>query len=485
MYKVIPTNQNVTLLCDFYQISMGQAYWKSGTANKEAVFHMYFRKSPFGGNYAIACGLEYVLDYINNFKFNREDVDYLATVKGNNGLPIFEKEYLEYLFNLKLQIKVEAVPEGTVVFAHEPLIKVTGPILHCQLLETTILNIVNFQTLIATKASRVKYAAKGDAVLEFGARRAQGIDGALSASRAAYIGGCDATSNVLAGQLFDIPIKGTHAHSWVMSYDEEIDAFREYAKAMPNNAVFLVDTYDTINGVKNAIKIGNEMKADGFKFGGVRLDSGDLADLSIKARELLDAAGFNDASIYASNDLDEQTIESLKTQGAKINVWGVGTQLVTGGTQGALGGVYKLASINGQAAIKLSEQEVKTSNPGSQQVARLYWPFDNNIGDIIYNVGIPFGEVIKAYDTNNPSYTKTFSPEEFGYFNLLSTVLETGDGYVNHEPRPLKQIRDNSKKALTYFSDRMKRFLNPEAYFVGLEESLYNKKIELIRSHGK
>ena len=314
-YNVLTYNQSLSLLTDFYQITMAYGYWKAKVNSKEAVFHMFFRNNPFKGGFTIACGLEYVIDYLENFSFDKTDVAYLASLRGNDGKPVFEKGFLDYLGDLKFECDVDAVPEGTVVFPHEPLIRVQGPIIQSQILETVLLNIINFQTLIATKAARMLIASQGEPILEFGLRRAQGIDGALAASRAAYIGGCSATSNVLAGKLFGIPARGTHAHSWVMSFDDEIEAFKEYAKALPNNCVFLVDTYDTLEGVKRAVDAGKWLRRQGHELIGIRLDSGDLAYLSIEARKILDAEGFPDAKIIASNELDENIIVSLKTRG--------------------------------------------------------------------------------------------------------------------------------------------------------------------------
>ncbi|MCA9445228.1 MAG: nicotinate phosphoribosyltransferase, partial [Candidatus Omnitrophica bacterium] len=296
------------LLTDLYQLTMAYGYWKTGRAEREAVFHLFFRKNPFKGGYTIAAGLQYVADFVEGFRFSADDIQYLSILTGNDEKPLFEPSFLEYLADLDLRLDVDAVPEGTVVFPHEPLVRVKGPILQCQILETPLLNFINFQSLIATKASRIVTATGGEPVLEFGLRRAQGIDGGLAASRAAYIGGCDATSNVLAGKLFGIPVRGTHAHSWVMSFHNELSAFQEYAEAMPNNCVFLVDTYDTIEGVRNAIEVGKELRESGHEMVGIRLDSGDLAYLSIEARKLLDEAGFPNAAIVASNDLDEGII---------------------------------------------------------------------------------------------------------------------------------------------------------------------------------
>jgi len=354
---------------------MAYGYWKLGRTQDEAVFNLFFRTQPFKGGYTIACGLEYVIDFLEDFKFQDDDIKYLAELKGNDGKALFEPAFLDYLKNLQLNLDIDAIEEGIVVFPQEPLLRVRGPIIQCQLIETPLLNIINFQTLIATKAARVCQAAKGEPVLEFGLRRAQGIDGALTASRAAYIGGCAATSNVLAGKLFGIPVKGTHSHSWVMSFDTEQQAFDAYAEAMPNNCVFLVDTYDTLEGVKKAIETGKQLRAQGHEMVGIRLDSGDLAYLSIEARKLLDNNGFEKAYIVASNELDENVIENLKQQGATIAVWGVGTKLVTAYDHAALNGIYKLAAIRKpkqewEYKIKLSEEFAKINIPGLLNVRR-------------------------------------------------------------------------------------------------------------------
>src|SRR5688572_20045473 len=281
---------SLALLTDLYELTMAHGYWKAGVDAKEAVFHLFFRQNPFGSGFSIACGLGYVIDFLKDFRFDEGDTRYLSGLTGNDGRPIFEPEFLSTLRALEITCDIDAIPEGTVVFPHEPLLRVRGPIGQCQLLETALLNLINFQTLIATKAARICISARGDPVLEFGLRRAQGVDGGLAASRAAYIGGCAGTSNVLAGKIFGIPVRGTHAHSWVMSFDTEIEAFRAYADAMPNNCVFLVDTYDTLTGVQHAIEMGKWLRKRGHKLTGVRLDSGDLAWLSIEARRMLDAA---------------------------------------------------------------------------------------------------------------------------------------------------------------------------------------------------
>jgi len=317
------------LLTDLYELTMAYSYWRAGRHAHEAAFHLYFRNLPFGSGYAVACGLGPVCDFLERFCFGDDDLAYLAGLTGADDAPLFDRPFLDWLGDLRLTLDVDAVDEGAVVFPNEPLVRVVGPIAQAQLVETTLLTLVGFSTLVATKAARVRHAAGDDAVLEFGLRRAQGPDGGLSASRAAYVGGCSGTSDVLAGKLYGIPVSGTHAHSWVMSFDSEREAFSAYADAMPNNGVFLVDTYDTLDGVRNAIEMGRRLRARGQRLLGVRLDSGDLCALSVAARALLDDAGFADAKVLATNDLDEHRIAELKAAGARIDVWGVGTRLAT------------------------------------------------------------------------------------------------------------------------------------------------------------
>ena len=380
---------SLTLLADLYELSMANAYWKAGVSDREACFHHYFRSNPFGGGYTISCGLESVIDFLEHFRFQADDLAYLADLRGGDGKALFESDFLEYLGAMTFSCDVDAIPEGRVMFAPEPLIRVSGPIIQCQLIETALLNLLNFQTLIATKSSRVCRATRGDPVIEFGLRRAQGIDGGISATRAAYVGGCVATSNLLAGKLLDIPVRGTHAHSWVMFFADEAEAFHEYAEASPNNVVLLVDTYNTLNGVRRAVETGKALRERGYDLLGVRLDSGDLAYFSIEARKILDAAGFSDTAIVASNELDEHTIENLKQQGAKINIWGVGTRLVTGHEQAALGGTYKLSAVRQPGddwvyKLKLSEQAIKVGYPGILQVRR-YHTGSELLGDAIFD----------------------------------------------------------------------------------------------------
>lgn len=365
------------LLTDLYQLTMAQGHWSLGRAQEEAVFHLGFRKHPFKSGFALACGLAQAVELVERLGFSPEQLEYLGSLRGNDGKALFDPGFLRWLGELEPALDVDAMAEGTVCFAHEPLLRVRGPLIQAQLVETALLTILNFQTLIATKAARICAAAQGDAVLEFGLRRAQGLDGGLSASRAAYVGGAVGTSNVAAGHRYGIPIKGTHAHAWVMSFPTEQEAFAGYAQAMPNNCVFLVDTYDTLRGVERAIEQAKLLRARGHEMVGVRLDSGELAELSKAARAKLDAAGFPDAAIVASNDLDEYRITALKQAGAKIDVWGVGTRLATAYDQPALGGVYKLSALRKSASepwqrmVKLSDTPIKTSTPGILQVRRL------------------------------------------------------------------------------------------------------------------
>jgi len=475
------------LLTDLYQLTMAQGYFDAGRTEHEAVFHLFFRKLPFQGGYAVACGLVDVVDYLEDLRFAPDDLAYLASLRGNDEQPLFSQAFLRYLDDMVLSLDVDAIPEGTVVFAHEPLVRVQGPLLQAQLVETALLNAINFQTLVATKAARVCGAASGDPVLEFGLRRAQGPDGAVTASRAAYVGGCAATSNVLAGYRFGIPVRGTHAHSWVMSFDTELEAFRAYAKAMPNNTVFLVDTYDTLSGVHNAIEVGREMRAHGARMGGIRLDSGDLAWLSIEARKLLDQAGFPDAVIVASNDLDEHLIESLKLQGARIAIWGVGTRLVTAHDQPALGGVYKLAAIRDSRGvgpwfhrIKLSEQSAKISTPGIQQVRRYRDPTAGTfIADVICDAGLaPVGPV-RLVDLQDPLRHKDV-PDDLPYEELLVPIFRAGRRvYVAPSAT---QARARTLGQLAQLSPWTRRLQNPHEYPVGLEKGLAERRLALVRS---
>jgi nicotinate phosphoribosyltransferase len=472
---------SLALLTDLYQLTMAYGYWKAGVAEREAVFHLFFRKNPFNGGYAIACGLATAIELLEQLRFDGGDLEYLATLQGNDGEALFDPAFLAYLGEMRWTCDVDAMPEGTLAFPHEPLVRVTGPMLQCQLVETPLLNIINFQTLIATKAARVCDAARGEPVLEFGLRRAQSIDGALSASRAAYIGGCSATSNVLAGKLYDLPVKGTHAHSWVMFYDDELESFRKYAAAMPNNCVFLVDTYDTLRGVERAIEVGVELAASGHRMAGIRLDSGDLAHLSIEARKLLDAAGFTEVAIVASNDLDEHVITSLKEQGATIGVWGVGTKLVTGYDQPALGGVYKLAAVRGDDGewvhkIKLSEQIIKISNPGIQQVRR-YTRGGVFVGDMIHDLDRGIGTEDVMIDLTDSDWQHPV-PAHAAHQDLLVPVFRKGARV--YQATTIAAVRDKAAAQVASLSPRTRRFVNPHLYPVGLEVGLSENKRALV-----
>jgi nicotinate phosphoribosyltransferase len=473
---------SLALLTDLYQLTMAYGYWKLGLAEKESVFHLFFRKNPFNAGYSVSCGLHYAIDYLQKLKFDKDDVAYLATLKGNDGKPLFEQGFYDYLTNLKFTCDVDAVPEGTPIFPHQPLLRIRGPILQCQILETPLLNMLNFQTLVATKAARICFAAKGDPVLEFGLRRAQGVDGGLAASRAAYVGGCSATSNVLAGKLFGIPVKGTHAHSWVMSFDDEEKAFDSYAEVMPNNCVFLVDTYDTLEGVRKAIEVGKELRRGGHELAGIRLDSGDLAFLSIEARKLLDDAGFKKAAIVASNDLDEYIIASLKDQGAAINIWGVGTRLVTSYEQPALGGVYKLGAIREpgkpwEYKVKLSEQTIKVSTPGVLQVRR-FRSRTEYVCDMIYNQEQPPAAAKQVLvDPADMTRRKTMPPGA-QFQDLLVPIFR--EGRCVYKLPHLWETRQRAQDELKLFHSGVKRFVNPHAYPVGLEQGLYDLKTRLI-----
>ena len=472
---------SLSLLTDLYQLTMAYGYWKSDMAHREAIFCHSFRSLPFKGGYAVACGMGSLAEYLQSFSFDPSDLAYLETLEGSDGARLFDSGFLDFLASSHLQCQVDAVPEGTVVFPHEPIIRVQGPIWQAQILETAILNIVNFQTLIASKAARICDAANGDPVLEFGLRRAHGIDGGLAASRAAYVGGCAGTSNVLAGKLFGIPVRGTHAHSWVMSFDSELSAFEAYADALPNNCVFLVDTYNTIEGVHNAVRVGHTLRERGAQMLGIRLDSGDLAYLSIEARRILDTAGFADTIIFASNDLDEQIIESLKKQGATIAAWGVGTKLVTGHPDGALGGVYKVTAIEHDGIwhhrIKLSEQVAKISTPGKLQVRR-YRVNDGYVADCVVDLlNPPEDAQCTMVDPIDHTRRRQFSTAD-PYDELLRPLFVKDD--VAESVGNIEKARTRVREDLDALHPSIKRITYPHEYPVGLERELHNRKTRLI-----
>lgn len=480
--------QNLTLLTDFYELTMMQGYFNQ-KSNDTVIFDAFYRKNPSGNGYAITAGLEQIIDYVKNLSFSYDDIDYLR------GLGIFSEDFLEYLAGFHFTGDIYAIPEGSVVFPQEPLVKVVAPIMEAQLIETAILNILNHQSLIATKASRVCFAAKDDGVMEFGLRRAQGPDAGTLGARAAVIGGCIGTSNVLCGQIFDIPVIGTHAHSWIMSFPDEYTAFKTYADMYPDACILLVDTYDTLkSGVPNAIKVFEEMRANGIhsKRYGIRLDSGDLAYLSKKARKMLDTAGFTDAIISASSDLDEYLIDSLKTQGAAITSWGVGTNLITSADCPAFGGVYKLAAIRKAnedeftAKIKISENPAKVTNPGNKTVFRI---IDKETGklkadlialaDEVYDTSKDL-EIFHPIDTWKRSTLKggTYDMEE-----LLVPVFKKGQ-CVYQSPSTM-EIRAYCQKELALLWDESRRLVNPQEVYVDLSQSLYDMKMNLLNKRGK
>jgi len=466
-----------SLLTDFYQLTMAYGYWKLGLHEREATFHLIYRKHPFQGNYALTCGLATVIDFLNQWHFDESDLTYLRGLGAPDGQPYFSSEFLDYLKHLRFTCDIDAIPEGTIAFANEPLVRIKGPLIQGQLIESALLNTINFQTLIATKASRVYLAAEGDPVFEFGLRRSQGPDGALSASRAAYIGGCVGTSNVLAGKTYDIPVKGTHAHSWVTAFPDEMAAFSAYASVMPHNCTLLVDTFNTLDGVKHAIEIGNQLRQQGEELLGVRLDSGDLADLSIKARQLLDNAGFTNTQIVASNSLDEYVIRQLKEQGAQISVWGVGTNLMTAYDHPALDGVYKLSAIRDEQGqwiykLKLSEQAVKISNPGIHQIRRF---FKNNQPtlDMMYDteLGVPESPDIISFGIP-PVEIHTKGNDTFT--DLLVPIFRKGHSVYPQES--IHKIRERAIQQVTHFVTTQ----GNRPFTVGLEKNLYQLKQTLI-----
>jgi nicotinate phosphoribosyltransferase len=477
----------LALLTDFYELTMAYGFWKSGKANDEAVFTLSFRTLPFGGGYAVACGLAPVVEFLRGFRFAEDDIAYLAGLRGRTGAPLFERGFLDGLAGLALTIDVDAVPEGTVVFPNEPLLRVRGPLLQAQLVETMLLTLINFNTLIATKAARVCLAARGEPVIEFGLRRAQGPDGGMSASRAAYVGGCEGTSNTLAGKRFGIPVRGTHAHSWVMAFEDEREAFEAYARTLPGDCIFLVDTYDTIEGLRHAVETGRRMQQAGHELVGIRLDSGDLAYLSIQARRMLDEAGLFKAAIVASNDLDEFRIQSLKEQGAAINVWGVGTHLVTGGEQAALNGTYKLTAVRGpgqpwRRVLKVTNQLAKVTTPGILQVRR-YQSGGEFLGDCIYDTDTGVGSEPMMIDPLDSTRRKHFAPGAT-WSDLLVPIMR--GGRLVCEMPTLDQIRAQVRLQLGSLHAGSKRLDNPHEYPVGLEPSLYRLKTELVlRARGE
>lgn len=470
------------LLTDFYELTMAYAAWRDGTAARETTFSLSFRKNPFDGGFTVAAGLEHVVDLLEGWRYGEEDLAFLADQRGGDGAPLFDAGFLAVLRDLRLDVDVDAVPEGTIVFPQEPLVRVQGPVIPCMLLESALLAVVNFQSLVATKAARVCLAAGGAPVIEFGMRRAQGIDGGLAAARAAYIGGCEGTSNALAGRLYGIPVKGTHAHSWVMLHGSEREAFLAYARALPTNCVFLVDTYATLEGVQTAIEAGRWLRSQGKEMVGIRLDSGDLAWLSQQARRMLDEAGFPKAVIMASNELDEHVVQSLRDQDAAIAAWGVGTRLVTGHEDGALGGVYKLCAVRSgpgapwEPKLKLSEQIEKTTVPGVLQVRR-FRHGGEAFSDAIYEEGLGLPSPCVIVDPADPTRRREIAAGTPGE-DLLVPVFRRGRRVWSAPP--LAEVRARTLDGLSRFHPGVKRFLNPHRFPVGLERRLNDLRTHLV-----
>ena len=477
------SKRNLTLLTDLYELTMMQGYYEKGQ-NENVIFDVFFRQNPCNNGYSVCAGLDQVIDYIKNLHFTYDDVDYLR------GLGIFKEDFLHYLSGFHFSGDIYAIPEGTVVFPKEPLLKVVAPIMEAQLVETAILNIINHQSLIATKAARVCYAARGDGIMEFGLRRAQGPDAGIYGARAAVIGGSAGTSNVLTGQMFNVPVLGTHAHSWIMSFPDEYTAFKTYAKMYPNSCTLLVDTYDVLkSGVPNAIRVFEEMREEGVKLThyGIRIDSGDLAYLSKEAYKMLAAAGFDDATISASSDLDEYLIDSLKTQDAKINSWGVGTNLITSKDNPAFGGVYKLAAVkdadstNFTPKIKLSENTEKVTNPGNKTVFRIYSKSTGKIkADLICLADEVFDpdETMIIFDPADTWKKTKVLGGTYELRELLVPVIREGKRvYTSPE---VMDLREYCQKEQNTLWDESRRLVNPQKVYVDLSQKLYDLKKNLL-----
>ncbi len=475
---------SLMLVMDQYELTMAYSFWKNGLSQQEAAFHMFFRRLPFNGGFVVNAGLGNLIEVFEQFRFSQDDLQYLATLKDRQGGTLFEEGFLKHLETLRFDCDVDAIPEGSLVFPNEPIIRVVGPILQAQLIESILLNTVNFQSLIATKAARICVAAQGDPVIDFGLRRAQGMDGALSATRAAFIGGCTGTSNVLAGKLLGIPVVGTHAHSWVMAFAEEKAAFRAFAAALPHNGVFLVDTYGTESGIRNAIEVGHEMRHQGHELVGIRLDSGDLAYFSKLARQLLDEAGFPNALVMASNELDEYVIASLKRQGAPLNAWGVGTKLITAYDDPALSGVYKLTAIRTPPApwtykLKLSEQKSKMSVPGLLQVLRFYDANDHMIADAVVDEAQDNGEMWAIVDPNDNTRQKKLT-KAVRRESLLQPLFRQGQRVGAVED--LTTIKQRLQQQFRHLDESHLRFEYPHQYPVGLSLALNEVRDQMIRT---
>ncbi len=479
--RTMPTD--VALNCDLYELTMSQGFWESGLLDAQGCFNVFFRENPFDGGYAIAAGIGQIAELVENFRFDEESLAYLASIVAPGGGPMFKPGFLDYLRTFRMHVDVSAIPEGDLVFPREPMVRVQGPIIECQLIETALLNLVNFQTLVATKASRVVRAAEGHPVSDFGLRRAQGHDGGLAVARASYIGGCTSTSNVLAGKIYGIPVFGTHAHSWVMAFPTELEAFRAFAKSSPKNCCLLLDTYDVHQGIRNAITVAREMEEAGERLSAIRIDSGDLARLSKETRAAFDEAGFPYVRIAVSNDLEEYTIQSLFAQGAPIDSFGVGTKLATCDPQPSLGGVYKLSATRSsndepwRPVMKLSEQVFKRTIPGIQQVLRFEDASQCPVGDMIVDETCDDGDRRAMVDIVDPVTVHRLAdatPRE-----LLVPIV--ADGKAVSEPESIEVAKTRCKDALMRLDPATKRFLNPQTYPVGLQRSLSDLRQRLVR----
>ena len=476
------------LLIDLYQLTMAQGLWRNGRAGDQASFAYNFRENPFEGGFAIFAGIEEFSNYLENWHFSDADIEWLTELRAHSGTKLFDKDFLTWLKSLDMNLDIHAAAEGSIVFAGEPLVRVTGSLITCQLLEAALMNRMNFETLIATKAARCYLAAEGGQIFEFGLRRAQGPDGGITASRAAYIGGCSATSNLEAARKFGIPVAGTHAHSWVMAHESEKEAFQAWTHSYSNYSVLLVDTYDSLKGIAEAVKAGSELEARGGSFAGIRLDSGDLAWLSKRARVMLDEAGLTGAKIFVSNDLDEYVIFSLKAQGAPIDSWGVGTRLATGGDQSALGGVYKITALKRagtskwEPKIKVSDQAIKTSTPGILGLRRYFNEKGRPIGDMVYDLmdepdADGSSTIVDPYDLTRQ---KNFSADA-ECCEMLQPFFEGGARCA--QTRDLAEIRESALENLATLDKSHLRFMQPHRYPVGLERNLFERQLKMIKEH--
>ncbi len=474
---------DVALNTDLYELTMAQGFWESGLVDTQACFNVFFRENPFDGGYAVACGMGQIADLVENFTFDDDALSYLASVPAPGGGRMFKEGFIDYLRDFHLDVDVWAIPEGDIVFPREPMVRVQGPIIDCQLLETALLNLVNFQTLVATKTARVVQSAQGHPVSDFGLRRAQGPDGGLAVARASYVGGASSTSNVLAGKIYGIPVFGTHAHSWVMAFPSELEAFRAFAKSMPKNCVLLVDTYDVRKGIQNAITVAKEMEERGERLAAIRIDSGDLAKLSKLARKEFDEAGLPYVKISVSNDLDEYTIQSLFAQGAPLDSFGVGTKLATCDPQPSLGGVYKLSATKPAGAeewtpvIKLSEMSYKRTIPGIQHIRRFTDAEGVPVGDMIVDDSVATENPTTIVDIMDPDYT--YDVAGYESHELLEQVV--AGGKRTECQQTLEQSKHRCREALMHLDPAVKRFLNPQIYPVGMEPGLAKLRSDLAR----